>query len=195
MAGVAPDVTAIPLGRPSPGASSNQPERLGHGRPRGMPHVAPIRFCSRRGLPCRKTLPPARCALTAPFHPYPNGLAAFGRFAFCGAFPGVAPAGRYPAPFPYGARTFLRFEKRRPSGRLAVEGIGGTLCPGQAKRLHNSAASAQIRSESGTFRFHCSLTVSVGEGRPYGRDNRLRAKCDGAGVSVSWLGLEEGFVS
>src|SRR5271165_1654402 len=30
------------------------------------------------------------------------------RFAFCGAFPGVAPAGRYPAPYPYGARTFLR---------------------------------------------------------------------------------------
>src|SRR5208282_4891903 len=31
-----PDVTAIPLGRPSPGASSNQPERQGQRtRPRG----------------------------------------------------------------------------------------------------------------------------------------------------------------
>lgn len=30
-----------------------------------------------------------------------------GRFAFCGTFPGVAPAGRYPAPFIRGARTFL----------------------------------------------------------------------------------------
>ena len=30
-----------------------------------------------------------------------------GRFAFCGTFPGVAPAGRYPAPCFRGARTFL----------------------------------------------------------------------------------------
>ncbi len=30
-----------------------------------------------------------------------------GRFAFCGTFPGVAPAGRYPAPCSRGARTFL----------------------------------------------------------------------------------------
>ena len=29
------------------------------------------------------------------------------RFAFCGTFPRVTPAGRYPAPYPRGARTFL----------------------------------------------------------------------------------------
>ena len=29
------------------------------------------------------------------------------RFAFCGTFPGVTPAGRYPAPCLRGARTFL----------------------------------------------------------------------------------------
>ena len=29
------------------------------------------------------------------------------RYTFCCTFPGVAPAGRYPAPFPPGARTFL----------------------------------------------------------------------------------------
>ncbi len=29
------------------------------------------------------------------------------RFAFCGTFPGVTPAGRYPAPCFRGARTFL----------------------------------------------------------------------------------------
>src|SRR3546814_2280093 len=42
-------------------------------------------------------LPEARCALTAPFHPCPpkpdRGPARGGRFAFCGTFPGVAPAG------------------------------------------------------------------------------------------------------
>ena len=29
------------------------------------------------------------------------------RFVLCGTFPGVAPAGRYPAPYVDGARTFL----------------------------------------------------------------------------------------
>ena len=45
------------------------------------------------------------------------------RFAFCGTFPGVTPAGRYPAPCFRGARTFLpprpEGRERRPSDRLA----------------------------------------------------------------------------
>jgi len=44
-----------------------------------------------------------------------------GRFDLCGTFPGVAPAGRYPAPLLHGARTFLCRSSRgrqRPSGRL-----------------------------------------------------------------------------
>jgi len=54
-------------------------------------------------------LPAARCALTAPFHPCrPLGIPETGwRCTFCGTFPGVAPAGRYPAPYLRGARTFL----------------------------------------------------------------------------------------
>ena len=32
---------------------------------------SPIWSCSGWGLPCRGVLPAARCALTAPFHPYP----------------------------------------------------------------------------------------------------------------------------
>jgi hypothetical protein len=54
-------------------------------------------------------LPAARCALTAPFHPCRRTILADGRrrFAFCGTFPGVAPAGCYPAPCFRGARTFL----------------------------------------------------------------------------------------
>src|SRR4051812_36713789 len=54
-------------------------------------------------------LPDPRCALTAPFHPYcaktPKGGGE--RFVLCGTIPGVAPAGRYPAPYVDGARTFL----------------------------------------------------------------------------------------
>ncbi len=35
------------------------------------PHLwIPIWPCSERGLPCHELLPVARCALTAPFHPY-----------------------------------------------------------------------------------------------------------------------------
>ena len=75
------------------------------------------------GLAMPPTLPPARCALTAPFHPYRPDVAARRRSALCGAFPGVAPAGRYPAPFLRGARTFLRPARgQRPSGRLALAG-------------------------------------------------------------------------
>ena len=33
-------------------------------------HRIPIWPCSERGLPCHELLPVARCALTAPFHPY-----------------------------------------------------------------------------------------------------------------------------
>ena len=60
------------------------------------------------GFTMPSALPRTRCALTAPFHPYPaTGEPAAGRFAFCGTFPRVAPAGRYPAPCFRGARTFL----------------------------------------------------------------------------------------
>src|SRR5215470_13368916 len=62
-------------------------------------------------------LPEPRCALAAPFHPYSppsfllpreRGRLGWGkRFILCGTFPGVAPAGCYPAPYVDGARTFL----------------------------------------------------------------------------------------
>jgi len=37
---------------------------------RGSRHWIPIWSCSERGLPSPRLLPAARCALTAPFHPY-----------------------------------------------------------------------------------------------------------------------------
>ncbi len=79
-------------------------------RPKAQ-RIAPIRSCSRRGLPCRR-----RCRQRGALLPHPFTLAVcvrlsacIRRFAFCGAFPRVTPAGRYPAPDPHGARTFLRF--------------------------------------------------------------------------------------
>ncbi len=58
---------------------------------------SPIWSCSGWGLPCRGVLPAARCALTAPFHPYP---ASAGRYIFCGTFRGLAPPRCYLAPCP-----------------------------------------------------------------------------------------------
>ncbi len=102
-------------------------------------------------------LPVARCALTAPFHPYRPGSKEPGwRFAFCGTFPRVAPAGRYPAPYFRGARTFLPRDQIpraavRPSGAgalwagwrppssAALRGVkprsNGSLCCGYIRRL------------------------------------------------------------
>ena len=76
---------------------------------RRIPCAIPIRSCSRWGLPCRccyqprGALLPHRFALTCP----KASIRRFGRFVFCGTFPQVTLAGRYPAPFLAGARTFL----------------------------------------------------------------------------------------
>jgi hypothetical protein len=76
----------------------------------------PIWSCSRWGLPCR-------CCyqLRGALLPHLFTLTSRSwRFVFCGTFPGVAPAGRYPAPCFRGARTFLCLPKQtaaiRPSG-------------------------------------------------------------------------------
>ncbi len=47
--------------------------------------------------------PQTRCALTAPFHPYPEPrmyMRGFGAVSFCCTFRRIAPPGRYPAPSP-----------------------------------------------------------------------------------------------
>jgi len=68
-------VTAIPLGRRLPGASSNLPGRLNldiDPEVLALTHKAPRRPYSVLlpvGFAVPPTLPPARCALTAPFHP------------------------------------------------------------------------------------------------------------------------------
>src|SRR5947209_1577447 len=71
--------------------------------PRGRPYsvLLPVWFA----MPV--PLPDPRCALTAPFHPCCPPFRVGERFVLCGTVPGVAPAGRYPAPYVDGARTFL----------------------------------------------------------------------------------------
>jgi hypothetical protein len=68
---------------------------------RGPRHCFPIWSCSRWGLPCHRVLPPARCALTAPFHPYrPDSCKPDRRYIFCCTFRRLTPPRGYLAPCP-----------------------------------------------------------------------------------------------
>jgi len=133
----------------APGPAKPRPPRGGRD--------APIRSCSRRGLPCRPGHPVRGGLLPHPFTlallRSPNsGRRALrspkdegGRFAFCGAIPGVAPGGRYPPPFRRGARTFLppaMTAKERPSGHL-IRGHGE-----RARCSRQAAAPPRFRSTS-----------------------------------------------
>jgi len=75
----------------------------------GSHQWVPIWSCSERGLPCHGLLPAARCALTAPFHPYRFWFALTlkairhlerRRFAFCCTFRRLTPPRRYLALYP-----------------------------------------------------------------------------------------------
>src|ERR1041385_8557038 len=88
----------IPLGRLLPGVSRDRPgRRPGNRLPASQPACRPYLVLLRVGFAMPLPLPGARCALTAPFHPYRQAETCR-RFALCCTFPGVAPAGRYPAP-------------------------------------------------------------------------------------------------
>ena len=101
--------------------------RLRTGRPSASPYLALLRA----GFSLPPVLPRARCALTAPFHPYPS-TRPFGapsgqaclervserrverRYVFCATFLRVAPTGRYPAhcPAEFGLSSRLRAFRR-----------------------------------------------------------------------------------
>jgi len=86
-------VTAIHLGRPLPNASRNLPERLARkpawSQNRFWARVAPIRFCSRWGLPCRVRCRPRGGLLPHPFTltPPTDSRPAFGAVCFLWHFP------------------------------------------------------------------------------------------------------------
>ena len=65
----------------------------------------PAWSCYRWGLHMPLALPSRRWALTSPFHPY----RLIGGLFFCGTFPQITLAGRYPVSFSCEARTFLPY--------------------------------------------------------------------------------------
>src|SRR5580704_10462740 len=135
-AGVPAYVTAIPLGRRLPGASSNLPERpdldtIPKRFVLARKAFAPFLFGLAPGGVCRAagvTASAVRCYRTVSPLPSPPVAGRSRRSVLCGTIPGLAPAGRYPAPFVHGARTFLPGNlsvlPERPSGRLTQQGMG-----------------------------------------------------------------------
>jgi hypothetical protein len=96
-------VTTIPLAPRLLAGSSDLPGGFGRTALITPPYLVLLR--AGFGLPL--ALPRARCALTAPFHPYPDVL---GRCIFCATFRQVTLPGRYPARCP------LEFGLSSPSG-------------------------------------------------------------------------------
>ena len=96
-------MTIIPLVPASLTGSSNLP-----GSADGPSDQLPYLVLLRAGFGLPRLLPGARCALTAPFHPYPStrlrrltaSKARSGRYIFCATVRRVAPPGCYPAHCP-----------------------------------------------------------------------------------------------
>jgi len=114
-------VTTIPLGRPSPDASSDQPgRRPGSGlRPRRSAVACrPYSVLLPAGFAMPLPLPVARCALTAPFHPClrPKPPAVCFLWHFPWGRPRRTLSG---AVLPWSPDFPPRREPERPSGRLA----------------------------------------------------------------------------
>ena len=175
-------VTAIPLGRRLPGASSNLPGRQGLDRtpkylcafdaktfapslfglaPGGVCRAAGVAACAVRSY---RTVSPLPRPLPLPPPQAGEGRVEERRSVLCGTFPGLAPAGRYPAPFVHGARTFL-------PGHLSVS-AGAAVRPtdedrdGDAARRRQGAWAATMRSKARTRaamlrgRLRCASTSS-----------------------------------
>ena len=130
---------------------------MGHTcRPIARSACFPIWSCSRRGLPCRRVLPPARCALTAPFHPY-HPLAGVRRFAFCCTFRGLASPRRYLAPCP-------RSPDFPPRLRAAIVWPTPARMVGArvGRRKERMAAKRRIKSQGGESGVHARC-ISVSQ--------------------------------
>src|SRR5690242_16457293 len=103
-------MTIIPLAPPSLAESSNLPGSAGRAVRSGLRRVLPYLVLLRAGFCLPPVLPRARCALTAPFHPYPLSRAVY----FLCHFPSGCPDRALPGALPCGVRTFL--PPSRPAG-------------------------------------------------------------------------------
>ena len=106
-----------------PPVLATHPDGGAQARP-GFPPCRPYSVLLQAGLAVPPSLRSGRCALTAPFHPYPRDG---GRSVLCGAVPGVAPGGGYPPPCLRGARTFLPRGLSAPAAAIAQPSDAGPM--------------------------------------------------------------------
>ena len=142
----------IHLRRASPRACSDLPgSGAGHASsPVGgaLPYLVLLRV----GFTLPPVLPPARCALTAPFHPYPASVPAVGvplrgftprksrgleAVCFLWHFPWARAPQALPGTLPFGARTFLR-----PATRSSD-------CPVDSRRAQCDIKAPRFNSAAG----------------------------------------------
>ena len=154
--------TTIPLEPLSRGASRGQPGRRVR---KTLRHVLanarrPPLFDLAPGGVCRAASVAGRAVGSCPtVSPLPRGPKAPRRSVLCGTVPGVAPAGRWPAPSSCGARTFLQRAITRPPAVVRPSGTGAGGAPAGAPRqacCRTIAATAAIRA-----RVAASATPSV----------------------------------
>src|SRR5204862_2739969 len=110
----------------------------------------PIWPCSRWGLPCRRVLPPTRCALTAPFHPC-RSREGLGRSALCCTFRGLTPPRRYLAPDP---------PEPGLSSAPAIAG-GGSDCPADSREPRYGPARVGDRKSTRLNSSHVEISYAV----------------------------------
>lgn len=108
------------------------------------------------------------------------------RTVLCGAFPGVSPAGRYPAPFLRGARTFLAPKRVRPKGHPCKEArpSGHPRAPdtlsGGATQSSELPAGHLATGQRAASASRCAIPAPCGgEFRSCGR-NRIAKLCQTA---------------
>ena len=151
----------IHLRRTSPYACSDLPgSGAGHASsPTGdaLPYLVLLRV----GFTLPPVLPPARCALTAPFHPYPASsrthtaliarahtalLRGHEAVCFLWHFPWARAPQALPGTLPFGARTFLRLEIR---GSDCPVGSRSAQCDTRAPRFKTTAISVGRSGQAG----------------------------------------------
>ncbi len=154
--------TTIPLAPTLLAESSNLPGSVGRaalsgsGRER-LDHLLPYLVLLHAGFCVPRLSPAARCALTAPFHPYSPKLetrsveSEGGRCIFCATFRRVAPPGSYPA------HCSVEFGLSSPEGTSPLAQTAG-LKP----------------------RHYTNFVVALGSGRPANCNTQLY-RCVGCG--------------
>jgi hypothetical protein len=126
-------------------AQLKQPTRKSNGAGRSS---SPIWSCSAWGLPCRRGLLRPRCALTAPFHPYPKLKQNPNprRYFFCGTFRET----RFERAPPAVSRHAALWRPDFPPGRQAETCLSKRppVPAGPSSFSQNFADTVTVRSES-----------------------------------------------